>query len=388
MSEAAKISFAKLYRYLQQHPVAERFCGYDPFDGLNSPLISKTLLGRSRFVRLAWVQFFKRSPVNLRKLALIKPGHNPQALGLFLSSYALLYKKFKREEDLNAINFLIQQIKQTRITGYHGACWGYNFAWQARAFYQPQNTPMIVPTTAVFNGLVDAFKVLKNQELIELAVSVAPFITKGLNRTYEGENFGFSYSPADKSVIYNASLMASQILATIFSYTKNRQLLPDIEASVRFCLEHQHPDGHWTYGTKPYHQWVDNFHTGYNLENLAKVARHIEIFGISQAIDRGFDYYISTFFDEQGRCKYYAEKTYPVDINNPAQLLSTLVALNRVAEHQQLAGKVIDWTANHLQDEKGYFYYQQHSSYTNKINYIRWSQAWMFYSLAQYLFAE
>jgi len=40
-----------------------------------------------------------------------------------------------------------------------------------------------------------------------------------------------------------------------------------------------------------------------------------------------------------------------------------------------------------MQDIEGFFYYQKWKWYTNKIPYIRWSQAWMFYALA-YLIAE
>ncbi len=388
MKTIAHTTFDRLYAYLSRQPPEKRFLGYDPFDGLNSPLIAKTIFGRSRFIRLAWVQFFKKSPVNLRRLALVKPGYNPQALGLFLSAYSLLYKKFGRQGDLQAVKFLIEKIKATKISGYAGACWGYNFNWQARAFYQPRNTPMIVPTTAVFNGLLAAYALTKDQEVLALALSVADFITTHLNRSYAADSFAFSYSPADHSVIYNASLMASQVLASVYHHTQEQKLLADIEASVKFCLNHQHPDGHWTYGTKPYHQWIDNFHTGYNLENLAKIARYVAVPGLQEAIARGFDYYITTFFTADGRCKYYAGKTYPLDINNPAQLLATLVALDQKTAHQALVGRVISRTNKTMQDHKGYFYYQQHPYYTNKINYLRWSQAWMFYGLSQYLFAE
>ena len=144
MSKEIKSSFQGLFNYLQKLPLEERFKGIDPFDGLNSPIISNTFLGRSRILRLLWIQFFKRNPINFRKVVLIRSGYNPQALGLFLSTYCRLYKEFKREEDLQAIEFLLSKIDELKLEGYSGACWGYNFNWQARAIYQPKNTPMIV----------------------------------------------------------------------------------------------------------------------------------------------------------------------------------------------------------------------------------------------------
>lgn len=388
MNNTLKSGLDKLVEYLHSKPLIIRFKGYDPFDGLNSPIISSTILGRSRLVRLIFVQFFKRSPINFRKLALIKPGYNPQALGLFLSSYAILYKHNNKQEYLANIEFLVDKIKETKLAGYSGACWGYNFSWQARAFYQPLNTPMIVPTTAVFNGLLDAYEVIKREELLELAISVRLFITKDLNRTYKGNFFAFSYSPKDDSVVYNASFMASSVLARIYHYTVDEQLLPLIDHSVKYCLEHQHEDGHWTYGEKPYHQWIDNFHTGYNLEALASISRYTNSTLYKEVIERGFSYYLSTFFTVNGKCRYYADKTYPIDINNPAQFLSTLVGLNKRKDNIDLANKVIEWTTAHMQNKKGYFYYRKHRYYTNKINYIRWSQSWMFYAMTKYLYSE
>jgi len=35
-----------------------------------------------------------------------------------------------------------------------------------------------------------------------------------------------------------------------------------------------------------------------------------------------------------------------------------------------------------MQDNSGYFYYQKHKYFTNKISYIRWGQAWMMLALA------
>ena len=388
MDKTISQSFERLYHWLHSKPLAQRYAGYDPFDGLNSWWMQHTPLGRSRLLRLLWTQFFKRSPVNLRKILSVKPGYNPQALGLFLQAYATLYRQFGRPADREAMLFLIRQIKETRIDGYAGACWGYNFAWQARAFYQPAGTPMIVPTMAVFKGLLKAGKILQDETLTDLALSAVAFVQQDLNRTYEGELFAFSYSPRDTSVVYNASLMATRILATAYRLTGDRSLLPDIKQSASYCIRHQKPDGSWTYGTKPYHQWIDNFHTGYNLECLHSIMLDAGLSELADPIKKGLQYYLGTFFDSEGRSKYYHDRTWPVDINNPAQLPVTLVKLGAVAEHAGLVRRVLRWTIRHMQDKQGYFYYRGYRYFTNKINYLRWSQAWMFYALTEYLYGE
>jgi hypothetical protein len=388
MSDLINSSFNKLYAHLQKLPLDERFKGYDPFDGLNSPFVSKSFLGRSRLIRLLVVQFFKRSPINFRKMAFIKPGYNAQALGRFLEGYCLLYAEYKREEDLEAIEFLLKRIEELRIAGYSGACWGYNFDWQARAFYQPKDTPMIVPTTSVFGGLIAAYKILKRDEILNTALSVGKFIEQDLNKTYEGENFAFSYSPLDTSVVYNASLMATRVLSKIYEINGDTNLLSLIKTSTKFCLIRQNEDGSWTYGEKPYHQWIDNFHSGYNLECLTEIVNSTGLSEYQSSIDKGLKYYTNTFFDDKGRSRYYFNSLYPIDINNPAQLLITLMVVNKKSDHAEITDRVISWTVANLQHKEGYFFYRRYKYYSNRINYIRWSQAWMFFSMTKFLFGR
>ncbi len=49
------------------------YAGYDPYDALNSPLI-KLVSSKSKYLRIAFTQFFRRCPVNLRPILGIKKG--------------------------------------------------------------------------------------------------------------------------------------------------------------------------------------------------------------------------------------------------------------------------------------------------------------------------
>ena len=59
--------------------------------------------------------------------------------------------------------------------------------------------------------------------------------------------------------------------------------------------------------------------------------------------------------------------------------------MGRFNQYRELADKVIHWTIEHMQDEKGYFYSQVNKGFSSRIPYMRWSQSWMFYALAIYL---
>ena len=287
-------SFEKLKSYC----LKENFKGYDPYDGLNSSLFNKIpFISSNRISKLIWIQFFKRFPFNLRPFVGIQKEYNPKALGLFLSSYCNLYKINPTNENINMINFFSAEIIKVKNTEWSGACWGYNFDWQARAFFQPKNTPTVVASTFIASALLDAYEILKQPELLEVASSTCDFILKDLNRTYdENGNFAFSYSPLDKSIVFNASLLGSRLLSRVYYYTKNPLLHSEAKKSIHFCCNYQKKDGSWSYGTYHFHQWIDNFHTGYNLECLNEYQDISGDNSYNENIKKGLEYYIKNFF--------------------------------------------------------------------------------------------
>lgn len=385
MSSQISKSFQKLNNYCE----TEHFKGFDPFDGLNSSLFQAIpALPKLKHFRLAWIQFFKRSPVNFRTITGIKKEFNPKALGLFLSSYCMLYKNDPKVEYIEKINFFIEKIKTAITPGFSGACWGYNFDWQARAFFQPKYTPTVVASSFIAQALLDAYEITNNKKLLEIARSTCDFILHDLNRTYDADgDFAFSYSKNDRSSVFNASLLGSRLLARVYFHTKENILKEEAEKSVAFCCKHQQKNGSWSYSTYSFQKWVDGFHTGYNLECISDYMNYTEDYKFLSHLDLGLKYYINTFFTSEGIPKYYNSKTYPIDVHSTAQMVVTLYKLNRFTENKELIDKVLCWTIVNMQNKKGYFNYQKTRYYTNKIPYMRWSQAWMFYAFSTYFSA-
>ena len=381
-----KKSFENLRTYIEN----QEYKGWDPYDGLNSKLFqSIPFLKNSRLMRLIWIQVFKRNPMNFRDLTGVEKAYNPKGLGLFLSGYCKLYQFDRTQEVRSRIHFLSQKLLQLQSKGWSGACWGYNFDWQARAFFQPKGTPSVVVTSYVGNALLDAYEVTGYEELLDTAIKIKDFILKDLNRSYAGNgDFCFSYSPLDHTKVFNASLLGSRMLARIYHYTQEEELLDAARRSVRFSINRQNTDGSWTYGTLPYHQWIDNFHTGFNLEALSEYRRYTNDTSFNDQIQLGLEYYLQNFFTDEGIPKYYNKSTYPIDIHCPAQLPITLSSLNVLKENKQLVDRVLRWTITNLQDPSGYFYFQAGKRRKIKIPYIRWAQAWMFLSLATYFLQQ
>lgn len=383
MSDFVLSSFKKLKKFCE----TESFKGYDPYDGLNSKLFkSIPFISKNRIARLVWIQFFKRFPFNLRPFVGIKKEYNSKGLGLFLSGYCNLYKLEPKQEHLDKINFLATELIKLKNINYSGNCWGYNFDWQARAFYQPKNTPTVVATTYISYAFLDAYDITKNNEYLKIARSACEFILKDLNRNYsEDGNFAFSYSPLDNSIVYNASLLGSKLLARVYHYTKEEELIDTAKKSVAFCCNKQNTDGSWAYGTYEFHKWIDNFHTGFNLECINDYIKYSGDKSFENNLKNGLTYYLKTFFTNEGISKYYNNSIYPIDIHAPAQLVITLSRLNKFSENKKLIDNVLKWTIENMQSDEGYFYYQINKYFSSKIPYIRWAQAWMFYSYSEYL---
>ena len=86
--EVFNTSFIKLKNYCE----SENFKGWDPYDGLNSKIFQALPFKHWDLARLAWIQGFKRSPINFRKLLLVPKQYNAKGIGLFLLGYCNLYE--------------------------------------------------------------------------------------------------------------------------------------------------------------------------------------------------------------------------------------------------------------------------------------------------------
>lgn len=343
---------------------------------------------KGKVFRIFLIQLLNRSPLNLRKLFLIKGDYNPKGLGLCLSAVARLYQHCGEERYKKLAYQFIHLLFKKQSKGYSGICWGYNFDWQSKAFFLPRYTPTVVATTFIANAFLDAYEVFKEEQFLKIAHCACDFIRYDLNRTYEKESFCFSYSPLDKTTIHNANILGAHLLSRTASFTGEDELKKTALNSIKFVIDHQNPDGSWYYGTKPHHRWIDNFHTGFVLECLFDYINFASNFELKSSLEKGAKFYRDNFFLADGTPKYYHDRIFPIDIHSCAQSIITLAKLTAVSvQIQELAEKVALWTLANMQDSEGYFYFQKRRFFTNKISYMRWSQAWMLKALVTLLTA-
>ena len=133
----------------------------------------------------------------------------------------------------------------------------------------------------------------------------------------------------------------------------------------------------------PFQRWVDSFHTGFNLQAI----RYFLAEGLADShvlpFERGVAYYARRFFLEDGTPRYYAGRTYPLDVHAPAQAIVFFSGMGQ--EFARLTDRVMEWLMSNLYNyRRGCFHFRRGRWFTNRIPYMRWSQAWAFDALTSY----
>ncbi len=368
---------------LRAYLESEHYRGYDPFDGLESPLFKHGPLNDLKPIRFVGQQIIKRLPVNVRPLLGILKGYNPVTLALVLQGYVNLTRVYpeKNESYIEKIGYCIGELRRLASRGFSGLCWGYDFDWEARYASIGRGQPTVVATGIVTNSLFTAYQSLGIEEALALCLDSVPFVLKDLNRTYEGDNFCFSYSPFDRQVVFNASMKAARLLSQVYSVTGDEELVSTARRAVGFVIRNQRRDGSWSYSKGDTRNWCDNFHTAYILDCLdeySKLTGHRES---SPNLEIGLKFYSNNFFLRNGVPKYYSNAIFPIDATSAGQSILTLCRFSDSGR----ATRVANWMIENMQHPSGYFYYQKHKHWTNRISYMRWSNAWMFAGLSTLL---
>ncbi len=402
----------KLLAYCRQSDWA----GYDPYDALNSRLFKAVPLLNSRIPRLALTQILKRSPINIRHLALVPKTQNPKAISLFLRALRQLPDSMMvagegSRKDL--IRYMIDRLVALRSPEVAFWAWGYSFPWQGRSILVPAGAPNLVCTTFVANALLDAVaderdgssrsesrstetsltenSLTRNclnqncltEKCLTMAVGAAEYILSELYWA-EGDKAGFSYPmPGLRGETHNANLLAAALFCRVYKLTGEKKFLEPALRVARQAVGKQHADGSWLYGEHPSQRWIDNFHTGYNLEALHSIGQSLASEEFDADIRRGFEFYRTHFFREDAAPKYFHDRAYPIDIHCVAQSILTLVEFRDLdSGNVELADSVFNWGMKHMWDERGFFYYRVLRFCTIRTSYMRWSQAWMLLALS------
>lgn len=382
-----KDSLFKLDNWIINHGVS----GWDIYDGLNSRLTQKL---KNDILKIGFIQFNKYSPINFRNCLKIERGVDLKGLAIISYAKILLYNITQNKLYLNQyyeINDYLFQKSLISKVGYH--------SWSSHYF--PYTTlggsniyneiADIIITSRMLIQIVGGYKSVKSPYFMENSINISKFLIEKLYVINDDGGYFKYYDNRNNDVIvYNASAHALEALSELLSIYPSQEILTILQSTADYLLNNQKDDGSWNYSYDPITKKIDrqlDFHQGYMLDGLLAFlpyAHNKE--AIYNAIIDGAGFYKNKLFRKDGRSFFRYPISYPIDIHNQAQGIITFSKLGAINnEYAQFAKTILDWTIENMQDPTGYYYYQKWPFITNKIPYMRWSEAWMMVALSTYI---
>ncbi len=375
MREMVENSIQKVERWVEDH----NYKGYEPFDGLLSFLRPLTL--GNLFCDRLLMQLIRQSPINLRPLLGVDPQESTIGRGYMASGYLSMLTLTKNGKYREKAESCFQWLMENKSPGFNNYSWGKHFDYASRAGRYFRLEPIVVWTSLIGQAFLDAYEILGDRKYLDVSTSICDWIMElPREKTQSGECI--SYLSRGQSSIHNANMIGAAMLARTAKFSGNTAYQEVAETAMQYSCSRQLSSGAWYYGEATQYHWIDNFHTGYNLDSLKCYIESTRDNGFRDNLIHGFRFYKNYFFEESGRPKYYHNRTYPVDIQCASQSIETLANFIGYNESSpKLALRVAKWTIDNMQDKDGFFYYRQYPLLKAKTPMIHWGQATMYKAL-------
>jgi rhamnogalacturonyl hydrolase YesR len=376
---AVQTSIERVARWVEDHD----YRAYDPGDGDLSFLRHLTL--NTHFPSRLLTAVVLRVPFHVRPWIGIRPHRSTKGMGYMGWGYVKLYALTGAEDYRRHAEFCFDWLIENRSQGHEQYCWGNHFSFSTRSGTIPRHMPTIVWSSLIGLAFLEAYEVLDNPRYLEVAASTAEWV-KNLPRENTSRGCCLSYVPFRQSSIHNSNMLGAALLSRVAAHTSDQQALELARYAMTYSCTRQNVDGAWFYGEAPKYHWIDNFHTGYNLDSLKRYIDSSKDREFEPNLRRGFQYFKLHFFDAVGCPKYYHDKASPIDIQCAAQAIDTLAFLSDTdPESLELAAKVARWTIANMQAKDGHFYYRDLGWKKIKTPMFHWGQGTMFKALAHLL---
>ncbi len=224
------------------------------------------------------------------------------AMGFF----ALHHLDARPETFARGAHFL-DVLKTTRCPAFTHAGWGYPFDWQTQSGVFPAGTPLITTTPYVYEAFADAYRIEPRAEWRVMMDSIARHVTEDYADIKTGPGAAScSYFPGTSPHVVNASAYRAAMLLAAARDLGVEAFAAPARHNAEYVLQSQNTDGSWPYATDGRRTFVDHFHTCFVLKGLAKIERIEPSARLTEAIERGLDFYLANLFDESGLPKPFA----------------------------------------------------------------------------------
>lgn len=379
--ESAKRRLLESAGAVQRWVETNGYQGYEPFDGLSSRLRAYTF-GNLLAERILQ-QAVRQSPINIRPLIGVKPLDSTKGRGMMAWGYLLLHRSTGVADYWTKAVECLHWLDVRRSPKFEKHSWANSFDFSSRGGAYHKDDSIIVWTSLIAQAYLEAFEQSQDQWFLDIASSACDWIMS-LPRERTDRGSCLSYFAHGQESIHNASMLGAAALARAARPTGRRDYAEVAGSAIRYSCSRMLPEGAWWYAEDDQYHWIDNFHTGYNLDSLRCYIEYTGDTEFSGHLARGLRFFKDHFFQPSGRPKYYHDRAYPVDIQCASQAIDTLAyAVPEDPESLSLAIKVADWTIRDMQDRAGFFYYRKYPfGVTARTPMLHWGQATMFKGLA------
>ena len=293
-------SIKKLEKWVEDH----NYKGYDPADGLTSYL--RPLTFSNLFLDRLLQQFVWRSPINIRPIVGVKPLDSFIGRGYMAWGYLTMLKMTADENYKNKAVSCLEWLAKNKAPGFEHYSWGKMFDFASRGGRQGKFEPITVWTSLIGQAFLEGYETIGDKKYLEIAESICSWIIeRPRNQTDSG--FCLNYTPFGKGdcTIHNQSMLAAAMLARTAKFNGNDEYFKVAREAIKYTCTRQLPDGSWYYGEEPKYHWIDNFHTGYNLDALKCYIESTNDKTYENNLKKGFNFFKNNFFESTGRPKYY-----------------------------------------------------------------------------------
>jgi hypothetical protein len=368
-------SLKSVEKWVEDH----NYEAYEPFDGLSSPLGRLTRV--SPLADRLLQQVGRQSPINFRPLLGVKPLPSTKGRGYMAAGYLGLFRLTRDTNDRRKAVSCLDWLIANKSPKFQEFSWANHFDYASRGGRYGTHESIIVWSSLIGQAFLDAYELLGDARYLGVAESCCRWI---LDLPREKTNTGtcISYHMLEQNSVHNASMLGAAMLARTWSHAKKAEYLDLASSAMQYSCTRQLGDGAWWYGEAEKYHWIDNFHTGYNLDSLKCYIESTGDLTFKPQLDRGFAYFHANFFEPSGRPKYYHNRAYPIDIQCNSQAIETLTKFSTaIPQALTTAVSVARWTIDQMQDPSGYFYYRRYPGMVARIPMLHWGQATMYQAL-------
>lgn len=378
--ESSRFVIANSLNSVERWIEEQNYRGYEPFDGLSSwfrPLTFGTLLGDRLLLQL-----IRQCPINLRPIMGVPRKDSTKGRGYMASGYLARYRTTLDAVYLSKAEACLDWLDRHKAGKFEKHSWSNHFDFASRGGSYSREDPIIVWTALIGFAYVEAYELTSAPRWIQIADSVCGWIMN-LPRERTDRGDCISYLAHVQSSIHNSNMLGAAMLASAWKHTGNRDYADVARSAIEYSCSRQRVDGSWWYGEDSKYHWIDNFHTGYNLDSLWRYIASTGDDAWRPCLIRGLDFYKRHFFEDNGCPKYYHNRRYPVDSQCAAQSIESLATLSSEdPECLELAIKVAQWTIENMQGRDDHFYYRIYPWGRAKTPMLHWAQATMYKALA------